>query len=187
VTAFLFLITYLIQQPHILFDYLFYLKSIILISALVVVFVIDLEHFLILDKVLVAFGLPLLVLNLTLDKLDHQALFSLISLTTGGLFSAFVFSSAFFLLWLVSKGLWIGLGDVKLMLFLGIALGWPNTLICWFLAFVLGTIYALPLLVLGKKKLTSKVPFGVFLSLSALICLYAGRSILGWYLSFLGF
>jgi prepilin signal peptidase PulO-like enzyme (type II secretory pathway) len=186
-TALLFLITWLIQQPHELLGFLFLLKSLIFVSTLIIVFVIDLEYLLIFDQVLIGAGALLLVFNIALDIFSHQAMFSIYSQAFGGLIAGVVFSAAFFLLWLFSKGRWMGFGDVKFMLFLGIVLGWPGTLVCWLLAFVLGTLYAIPLLVSGKKNLESRLSFGTFLSLAGLIALYWGEAIFRWYLSFLGF
>lgn len=174
--------------PQGLPGYLLLLKAWAVVSALLVVFAIDLEHFLIFDSVLVAAGLPVVVLNLGLDFLSHRFLrLELASLTFGGLFAGGAFAGVFYLLWYFSRGRWIGFGDVKLMFFLGLALGWPNTAAAWLLAYFLGTAYALPLLIMRKKQLSSRLPFGCFLAPAALIAMFYGASLVSWYLRLLGY
>ncbi len=187
IVGFLFLLVYLQVLPHNAVGFLILAKEWVLVSALLVVFVIDLKHYLIFDSVLLAAGLPVLFLNVALDYLTRQAWWSLSSLSVGGLFAGGLFAGFFYLLWWFSKGRWIGFGDVKLMLLLGVALGWPNTAAAWLLAYFLGTAYALPLLVLGKKHLSSRLPFGCFLSPAALIAMLYGPALIRWYLAILGF
>ena len=149
--------------------YLLLAKAWILLSASLVVFMVDLEHFLIFDSVLLFAGVPVLALNIVLDVLNKSFFWSIYSLTVGGLFAGGLFAGIFNLLWLFSKGKWIGFGDVKLMLLLGLVLGWPNTAAAWLLAYFIGTAFALPLLATGKKHLSSRLPFGCFLTLSAVV------------------
>jgi len=51
------------------------------------------------------------------------------------------------------------------------------------LAYILGILVALPLLILGKKKMKSEVPFGTFLVGATIIALFWGEIILNWYLN----
>jgi prepilin signal peptidase PulO-like enzyme (type II secretory pathway) len=182
-----FALAFWLINPAGLIGYLLLAKAWIVISAALVVFMIDLEHFLIFDSVLLSAGLPVLAINLILDYLNKNLSWSIYSLSLGGLFAGGLFAGVFYLLWLFSKGKWIGFGDVKLMLFLGLALGWPNTAAAWLLAYFLGTAFALPLLISGKKQLTSRLPFGCFLSLSAIITLFYGTALVNWYLRLMGF
>jgi leader peptidase (prepilin peptidase) / N-methyltransferase len=50
---------------------------------------------------------------------------------------------------------------------------------------LLGTLFILPALVLGKKNLASKLPYGPFLIAATFICVLFGGSILDWYGHFL--
>ncbi len=89
----------------------------------------------------------------------------------------------FFLLqYLVSKGRWIGGGDIRLGLFMGIILGWPLILLAIFFAYVGGAILVLPFLIMGKKQFASKIPFGTYLALSTAVTIFWGQHILDWYL-----
>ena len=186
-TGLLFLAAYAFLRPADLAGYLTLLKYAIALSAMVVVFMVDLEHMLIFDSVLLAAGLPVLAINILADYLAKNNVLSLASLTMGGLFAGGLFAGIFFLLWLVSRGAWIGFGDVKLMLVLGVMLGWPVTAVAWLLAYFLGTAFVLPLLALRKTHLSSRLPFGCFLSLAAAFCLFYGHQMASWYLRFLGF
>lgn len=70
----------------------------------------------------------------------------------------------------------MGFGDVKLMAMLGAFLGWKLALLCFFIAPVLGSAWGLILKIKYKEEI---MPYGPFLSLAGLICLYWGKEILG--------
>jgi prepilin signal peptidase PulO-like enzyme (type II secretory pathway) len=161
-------------------------RDAILVASLVVVFATDFEHYLIFDKVLVFAGTAAVSLNIAADVLSGQPMLSFNSHSLGGLFSGFLASLPLLALWAYSKGMWMGFGDVKFMLFLGIAVGWPAIVAVWLLAFFLGAVISVMLLSLGKKRLGSKVPFGTFLSVAALIVILWGNYIIEWYLAILG-
>ena len=79
------------------------------------------------------------------------------------LISASLASAFFFALYYVSRGTWMGFGDVKLVAFMGLFLSWPNILVALFVAFVTGAIIGIGLIALQKKGLKSEIPFGPFL------------------------
>jgi prepilin signal peptidase PulO-like enzyme (type II secretory pathway) len=83
--------------------------------------------------------------------------------------------------YIISKGRWIGGGDIKFGAFLGAAFGVPNIILILFLSYWIGSLISLVLILLNKKKLTSWIPFGVFLVLGAFITMLFGDSILQWY------
>jgi prepilin signal peptidase PulO-like enzyme (type II secretory pathway) len=91
-----------------------------------------------------------------------------------------VASGLFYAIFLVSRGEWIGGGDVKLGVILGILLGGPlMSLLMLFVASCLGTVAGLPLLLEGKRKV--RVPFGPFLLLATIFVTLFGASIIHWY------
>jgi prepilin signal peptidase PulO-like enzyme (type II secretory pathway) len=93
-----------------------------------------------------------------------------------------ILAGLFYLLFIVSKGRWIGGGDVKLAVALGILAGGPvSTFFILFLASLLGTLYAAPSLVSGKMKRRSTIPFGPFLMLATFITFLFGASIIHYY------
>ncbi len=138
--------------------------------------VFDFKHYLILDKVVFpALGLSILF-NLTHG---WQALMV-------GLLSGLAVAGFFLLQYWFSRGRWIGLGDVKLGLFLGSLAGWPLSILLLFLAYCLGAVVGIALILAGRKHLGSKLPFGVFLSVSAIIIMLVGKPLMAWYLRLIG-
>src|SRR3989344_5500233 len=93
------------------------------------------------------------------------------------LLSALVASVFFLFLVLVSKGKWMGMGDVKLAVLMGLVLGWPNVLWALFLAFMSGAVIGLVLIAFKKKTLKSQIPFGPFLAGAAVFMMLFGESL----------
>ena len=89
---------------------------------------------------------------------------------------------AFLCLYLITKGRGFGFGDVKLIAPLGLLLGWPNTLVMVFLAFVFGALVGIFLLLLGKRTMKQPIPFGPFLIAATFLSLIWGDAIFQWYL-----
>lgn len=76
----------------------------------------------------------------------------------------------------------MGGGDVKLLAALGAFLGWKRTLLAIFVASFAGAVVGL---ILKAAKGEERIPFGPYLILGAVICLFWGNDILAWYFSFL--
>jgi len=94
--------------------------------------------------------------------------------------------SAFFLaIILLSRGKWLGLGDVKMAFFMGILLGFPEILVALFSAFFIGAIIGIGLILAKKKKLKSEIPFGPFLVFGTFLAMFWGNQIINWYLHLL--
>lgn len=72
-------------------------------------------------------------------------------------------------IWLVTKGEGIGFGDVKLMIPLGILFGVKGAALLLFLAFCIGGMVGVFLLMAGRAGRKTAIPFGPFLSLAAII------------------
>ncbi|OGM91910.1 hypothetical protein A2755_00925 [Candidatus Wolfebacteria bacterium RIFCSPHIGHO2_01_FULL_48_22] len=93
-----------------------------------------------------------------------------------------VLGAGFFLVVIfITRGKGMGLGDAKLMAGLGLLFGYPDILIVMVLSFVLGTLYALPLLAMGKKGMKSMLPFGPFIVLASFLVFFFGTRILQGY------
>jgi prepilin signal peptidase PulO-like enzyme (type II secretory pathway) len=88
----------------------------------------------------------------------------------------------FYLLYQVSKGKWIGGGDVKLGFLLGLIMATPGrSVLLIFLASLLGTLISLPLLASKRLNRHSTIPFGPFLILAAVVVQLFGQVMLDWY------
>jgi leader peptidase (prepilin peptidase)/N-methyltransferase len=144
-------------------------------SALIALSVIDLEH----KKIPNLIIYPLIVIALAMIPILH--LDSPWQMLGGGLLGFGVL----FLIAAVAPGA-MGLGDVKLILFLGIAVGFPEIVLVLFLAFVLGGLVAGLLLALKKIGKKDSIAFGPFLSLAGFTTLLYGTQVLEWWLRRVG-
>ncbi len=161
-------------------------KALLFAAVLVVVFIVDFEHYIILDSVLLTGGVGVLIANVALLVLSRGPVLSWENPIFAAIAGGLVCALPFFLIWKVSRGRWMGFGDVKLAMFLGWALGWQVGLTALLLAVFLGGIAGLILLAFTAKTLKSRVPFGTFLSIGALGALFFGQQLLTWYLSLIG-
>jgi prepilin signal peptidase PulO-like enzyme (type II secretory pathway) len=94
--------------------------------------------------------------------------------------------AGFFLLqYLVSKGKWIGGGDIRLGVLMGVILGWQNTILALFISYLVGAIVGIGLIIAKKKNRDSAVPFGTFLVIGTFVAMFWGERIVLWYLSLL--
>ncbi len=166
-------------SSNILLSIFYFLVS----SFLIIIFVYDLKHYIIPDKVIypaiiVAFlyWLQFSIFNFQFSINFQLPIFNyLLAGLTGGLF--------FLAIVLISKGKWMGMGDVKLAFFMGLILGWPKILVALFLAFLIGAIVSVVLIILKKKTLKSEIPFGPFLAGATIIAVFLGDILANWYLN----
>jgi prepilin signal peptidase PulO-like enzyme (type II secretory pathway) len=160
-----------------LFNYQNILQSVfywIIASFLIILFIYDLKHYLIPDMVL----FPAIAITLIYNLISPYSItkFWLV-------FFAIIIASGFFLvIFLASKGKWMGFGDVKLAILMGLLLGLPNVLVALFLAFFFGAIIGVILMIFGKKGLKSEIPFGPFLIAGTFLAILWGPEIINWYL-----
>jgi prepilin signal peptidase PulO-like enzyme (type II secretory pathway) len=89
----------------------------------------------------------------------------------------------FLLIFIVSKGRWIGFGDVKYIAVIGFFLGFALGLSAVILAFWIGAAFSLLVISINKFKINlpflrnnftikSEIPFGPFLSLGIILSFY---------------
>ena len=155
----------------------FYL--LIITCLLIVVFVYDLKHYIIPDKVVFPAMAIAFFYNLFLLLTGDYSLFQFLNM----IYAAILPALFFFLIFILSQGRWLGFGDVKLVFFMGLFLGFPEILTALFLAVFLGGIIGVGLIIAGKKKLKSQIPFGPFLIIGTYLALFFGQSLINWYLN----
>ena len=151
-------------------------------SLLIAIAAYDLRHTIIPDEWVYSCAFLALVSQFSLVPLQADPLSILIA---GPLVAM-----PLYLLWFVSKGTWMGFGDVKLALGMGWLLGIQNGLLALFLAFIIGGIFSMPLLFFSSGAwrtivakfipyhlwltsgkgftMKSEVPFGPFLIMSTI-------------------
>jgi len=160
------------------FDFLFSFFYLIFSCFLIVIFVYDLKHYIIPDRVIY----PAIVLALLYQVIEGTG--SVAGIGQYSVLSAVGVAAFFLAIVLVSRGRWMGAGDIKLAFLMGLLLGWPDILVALFLAFFIGAIVGLGLMVSGQKGLKSEIPFGPFLVTGTFLALFWGNELLNWYQAF---
>jgi len=142
----------------------------LLYSSLLVVTFIDLDHQIIPDRI----TLPGMVVGLAVSSviLPLGFLNALIGLLLGG--------GLFYGVAVASRG-GMGGGDIKLIAMIGAFLGWKQALLTIFIGALAGSVIGLFLMAFKGKSRKHPVPFGPFLSLGAVVSLFAGPAIWKWY------
>jgi len=149
-------------------------------AILIVVFVIDLEHGLILNVTVVpALVFALLVAVLAApgwlgDLFPHRVLSAAAGAVAG--------FALLFLIALLARG-GMGWGDVKFAAFMGAATGFPLVFVALFCSVIIGGAAGVILLATRKKGRKQAMPFGPFLALGTMATLLWGPAMLAWYVS----
>lgn len=150
----------------------------VLTAALLAISIIDLEHFIVPDRITA----PLTVSALAL--LGVAALAEGNGWRFGRTLLGGVAYFAFLLLLNILYPKGMGMGDVKLAFSLGLYLGWlgwGQVFLGGFLAFLLGAVVGVALIATKIKSRKDVVPFGPFLALGAMLTILWGDPILRWY------
>ena len=151
----------------------------VLFAALVAISVIDLEHYIVPNRILIpltAAAVPLLALA-TLD--ERAGLEDFVRGLIGGVVGLVVM----FALNLISpRGM--GMGDVKMSFPLGLYLGflgWGAMVLGFFVAFLLGALVGIGLMALRRRGRKDHIPFGPFLAAGTVVASLWAGPILRWY------
>ena len=149
-------------------------------SFLLIIFIYDLKYWLIPDEMIYSSIILVFLYHIYFLLLGNETIiFFLKNYLFAGAISAFFF----FAIWFVSKGKWMGFGDVKLAFLIGLFLGPQAALIALFSAFFMGAIIGLGLIVFQGKKLKSQIPFAPFLVFGAFLAQFFSKLIMAWYLN----
>jgi len=98
---------------------------------------------------------------------------------------AVVLAGWFWIQYTVSRGRWVGGGDIMIGAMMGMVLGVWGGIIALGMAYVIGASCGIAWMITGSKRAGDQVPFGTFLSLATLIALWYGEGIQLWYYSLL--
>jgi prepilin signal peptidase PulO-like enzyme (type II secretory pathway) len=150
------------------FTYAYYTS---LFSLLLVIAVYDLKHKIIPDALSFIFGI-LAFIGLFLfgnSGLANNSFYPHMPLIIDFL-SGILIALPFYLFWLLSKGTWMGLGDAKLAIGIGWLLGISEALSGLAIAFWVGAVVGIALIVSSKKHgMKSEIPFAPYLVLGAFL------------------
>jgi leader peptidase (prepilin peptidase)/N-methyltransferase len=72
----------------------------------------------------------------------------------------------------------MGLGDVKFMAAIGAFLGWQAVIFSLVISSLIGALVGVALIVMRKREWSSRLPYGPYIALAAVIWLFAGKRIL---------
>ena len=149
---------------------------------LIIVFVYDLKHSIIPDKVIFPAIAIAFIYNVYAMFVSNN-----VSIILNSVSAAMIAAGFFLFIVLISKGKWMGIGDIKLAFLMGLLLGFPNILIALFLSFLIGAIIGVGLILAKNKNFKSEIPFGPFLVTGTFMALFWGEKIIDWYLNILIF
>ena len=160
-------------------------------ALLVAITLIDLEHGLILDKMVFPTVALLLVLSPFWEYIGVDRTF----FGTGGIIGSFAnsvsagaayFSLLFIVIFLYPRGM--GGGDVKLAGLLGLLIGFPAVFVAFWVTVVVGGVVAVFLLVGRRRGRKDEIPYGPYMAVGAYVAILVGSDIWNWYSEFaLGF
>lgn len=139
-----------------------------LISLFVIIFVSDVHYMVIPNRVLLFFTPLLLVERLWIAPLTPW---------WDSLLGSVVGFMILFVIAVVSKG-GMGGGDIKLFALIGLALGAKLTVLAFFLSTLVGTIFGLIGMALGRVKRGEPMPFGPAIVVGTLIAYFFGETII---------
>jgi leader peptidase (prepilin peptidase) / N-methyltransferase len=150
----------------------------VLTAGLIAISVIDLEHFIIPNRIVYPMGFASVILLAFGALLDHNW-HAYGRAWLGGL-AAFAF---FFVLHLVAPG-GMGFGDVRLSFVLGLFLGWlgwAEVLGGLFAGFLYGAVIGLVLIAVGRRGRKQHIPFGPFLAAGTMTFVLFGPQLVDWW------
>ena len=112
----------------------------------------------------------------------YSAIFGLReSVWTNHVFAAIIAFIIFGLIHLLTNGKGMGFGDAKLILAIGLIMGWPDITLVITLSFLIGSLISIFLLTLKKKSMKSTLPFGPFIIVATIITIFWGNELLNYY------
>lgn len=155
---------FFLSVPLTLLWILFFIGLLAAISSAIVIGVSDFQFMLIPNGavlVLIIFG----IFAVALRTYQSSNLGDTGGMVAFDLIASFLLSCFIGLLWFISKGRWMGFGDVKLVLATSLIVGFPKAVTALLFAFWIGGIAGLLLLLLKKKGLKNTIPFGPFILL----------------------
>ncbi len=131
--------------------------NVIILSLLVFSLVFDLKYMILPDfSTYILIGLSGLLMAMN----GHTGPFLLSGL------GAFLF---LLILHVGTKGRGMGFGDVKLAVFMGLYLGFPGIIVSFYVAFIVGAIVGVSLMIMKKAGRKTVIPFGPFLILGTVL------------------
>jgi leader peptidase (prepilin peptidase)/N-methyltransferase len=151
--------------------------ALVYLCLLTLIFVIDIEHQLILDRVVY----PGMVLALVFSFFyPGFSPFDPVDGVKWAVLGGAIGLALMLLPFLISRG-GMGFGDVKMAALVGLIVGFPRVFIALFLSIIAGGLVAGVLLATGLKGRRQPIPFGPFLAAGTMVVVVWGAQIQLWY------
>ena len=145
-------------------------------SLLIIIFVIDLEHQLVMDKI----SYPAMVIAFAFSFFLPEP--GVRNALVGGAVGSVIMALIYNIVLLAFKREGLGFGDVKMAALMGLMLGFPLIIEALLLSWIGGGLVAVLLLLFKKKGRRDMIPTATFMAISTLITLLWGQDIYRWYL-----
>jgi leader peptidase (prepilin peptidase)/N-methyltransferase len=155
--------------------FLLFVRDALIASALVLIFVFDYRAYIIPDRLTIPAMIVAILCNVALGV-------PVVPILLGG----FLIGGFFAVQFLISKGRWVGGGDIRMGMLMGFLLGPWLGVVALLLSYIAGAVAGVFLLVSKKREMGSHVPFGTFMALATVVTMLWGQQILDWYLGFFG-
>lgn len=131
----------------------------------------------------IVIGLAIGALGLSVSAPRLMLSESWLDAAAGALLGAAIVAVIIGAYWLIRKVEGMGWGDSKMLAMIGALLGWRAVLGVLLLGSISGAIIGVPVALRSREGMQLAVPFGVFLGFAALVVLFFGPTLSGWYLS----
>lgn len=150
------------------------------VSGLIILFVYDAKWFLLPDRIV----FPLMVVAGLSAAIHIGTAAEPIAAALSAFVGCAILSGLYLLLFILSRGAWIGFGDIKLGLVLALLVAdWKLAFLTLFAANLIGCILVIPGLLSRKLNHASRVPFGPMLIAACILVMLFGHTVISWYLS----
>lgn len=158
---------------YIKFDLPVFIIYALLVTALIIITFIDIDYKIIPN--VITFPGILIGLVSSYFFLPPTIINAFIGLLGGGgllLFMALIYQGG------------MGGGDIKMVAMLGAFLGWQKVFLTIFIGSLIGSIIGITLILLKKQGRKSKIPFGPYLAMGAILSIFFGNDLIEFYLNF---
>lgn len=151
-----------------------FIRDVLIACFLIIIFVYDYKYSIIMDR----FSVPAIIIAFATNLyLGADPVWLLIA----GLLIGSFFGAQF----LISRGKWVGSGDIRMGLLMGFYLVVDLGIVALFLSYIIGAISGIFLIAFKHRKPESHVPFGTFMAIAMILTLFFGHFIADWYLGML--
>lgn len=152
-------------------------SRLVLGTALIVLFMIDLEHHILPNSI----TLPGIVVGFVFSLVAPPGpLDSFVGILVGG----GVLYGIALAYYLIRKEEGMGMGDVKMLAMIGAFLGWRAVLVTLVLSSFAGALVGIVLMAAQRGSMRYALPFGTFLAIGALVAMLTGEQLVQWYMGF---